>query len=82
MNAGVSYLNMALALDKDVKSKKKYKNKILDYYLRALPYMERYKAMAPDDKEKWAPSLYNIYLKLNMGRKFEEISEVLRQMRK
>lgn len=82
LNAGVSYLNMALALDKDVKSKKKYKNKILDYYLRALPYMERYRAMAPDDKEKWAPSLYNIYLKLNMGRKFEEISEVLRQMRK
>lgn len=82
LNAGVSYINLAVALDKDIKSKKKNKNRILDYYLRALPYMEKYRAMAPDDKERWAPSLYNIYLRLNMGRKFEEISEVLRQMRK
>ncbi len=44
--------------------------------------MEKYREMAPDDKERWAKSLYNIYLKLNMGRKFEEISGVLRKMRK
>ena len=59
-----------------------YSKKILDCYKRALPYMEKYREMAPDDKERWAKSLYNIYLKLNMGRKFEEISGVLRKMRK
>ena len=40
------------------------------------------KLLAPEDKERWAPSLYNIYLKLNMGRKFEEMSDILRKMRK
>lgn len=43
--------------------------------------MEKYRECEPDDKERWAPSLYNIYLKLNMGRKFEEISDILRKMR-
>ena len=82
LNAGVSYLNMALALENDTKKNKGNKKKILDYYKKALPYMEKYRVVAPDDKERWAPSLYNIYLKLNMGRKFEEISGILRKMRK
>lgn len=82
LNAGVSCLNLALALESDVANKKKNSKKILDCYKRALPYMEKYREMAPDDKERWAKSLYNIYLKLNMGRKFEEISGVLRKMRK
>ena len=66
----------------DTKKNKGNKKKILDYYKKALPYMEKYRVVAPDDKERWAPSLYNIYLKLNMGRKFEEISGILRKMRK
>ena len=81
LNAGVSYLNLALALEKDVKSKRTDRKKILGYYRKALPYMEKYRECEPDDKERWAPSLYNIYLKLNMGRKFEEISDILRKMR-
>ena len=81
LNAGVSYINMALALETDVKTRKSKRKEILGYYRKALPYMEKYRAMKPDDKERWAQSLYNIYLKLNMGRKFEEVSEILRKMR-
>ncbi len=81
LNAGVSYINMALALEKDVKNRKKNSRLILEYYKKALPYMEKYRVMKPDDKIRWAPSLYNIYLKLNMGKKFEEISDVLKKMR-
>lgn len=81
-NVGVSYLNMALPLEKDVKSRRVNRKQILDYYKKAMPYMEKYRELAPDEKERWAQSLYNIYLKLNMGRKFKEISEVLRKMRK
>lgn len=81
LNAGVSYINMALALEKDVKNRKKNSRLILEYYKKALPYMEKYRVMKPDDKTRWAPSLYNIYLKLNMGKKFEEISDVLKKMR-
>ena len=81
LNAGVSYINLALALENDSKNKKS-RITALDYYRKALPYMEKYRVLAPDDKERWATSLYNIYLKLNMGRKFEEISDILRKMRK
>lgn len=81
-NAGVSYINMALLLEKNAASKKKNRKKILEYYRKSLPYMEKYRQMMPDAKEKWAPSLYNIYLKLNMGRQFEEISGVIRKMRR
>lgn len=79
LNAGVSYINMALALEADAKSKKKNRKKILDYYKKALPYMEKYREMAPDKKENWAQSLYNIYLRLNMGSKFEEVSDILKK---
>lgn len=81
LNAGVSYLNLALSLEKDIKAKRENREKILNYYRKAMPYMEKYRMCEPDDRERWAPSLYNIYLKLNMGRKFEEISGILRKMR-
>ena len=82
LNAGVSYMNLALALEKDLKAGK-YENKnIIGYYKKALPYMEKYRALAPEDKERWAQSLYNIYLKLNMGRQFEEVTAILKKMRK
>ena len=81
LNAGVSYMNLALALEKDLKAGK-YENKtIIGYYKKALPYMEKYRALAPEDKERWAQSLYNIYLKLNMGRQFEEVTAILKKMR-
>ena len=40
--------------------------------------MERYRELAPDQKDKWAAALYNIYLNLNMGKKFEEIVGILK----
>lgn len=80
LNAGVSYINLALSLENITKSDSR--KKMLSYYRKALPYMEKYRALVPEDKERWAPYLYNIYLKLNMGRKFEEISSILHKMRK
>lgn len=44
--------------------------------------MEQYKKMRPEDKEKWAPSLYNIYLKLNMGKQFDEMNAILQDLYK
>ena len=40
--------------------------------------MERYRALKPEETDKWAAALYNIYLKLNMGLEFEEIDRMLR----
>lgn len=79
-NAGVSYLNLALYLERNLSSKRKNSNEIINYYKKSLPYMEKYMEMCPDDKEKWAPSLYNIYLKLNMGHDFEKMSNILQDI--
>ena len=57
----------------------KKRQQIKDLYSKSLTYMEKYRAMRPEDKDKWAAALYNIYLKLNMGKKFEEIDSILRQ---
>lgn len=73
--AGLGHLNLAFEAEK--KSGKKARQKAQTYYRKSLPYMEKYRAMAPDQKDKWAAALYNIYLNLNMGKKFEEISAIL-----
>jgi tetratricopeptide (TPR) repeat protein len=47
-----------------------------DYYEQARAYLEKYRALRPDEK-KWAPVLYDIYLNLNMGKEFEEIDAIV-----
>lgn len=81
-NAGVSYINLAVSLEKNLTSKRKNRTQIISYYKKSLPYMEQYKEMRPEDKEKWAPSLYNIYLKLNMGKQFDEMNAILQDLYK
>jgi len=78
-NAGACYINMAVLLEKDPVAARDQQKRITAYYKMALPYMEKFRQMAPDQRDRWAPSLYNIYLKLNMGRQFEEISNLLRK---
>ena len=80
-NAGVSYINKALLLEKDIKNLKANNEKILALYKKALPYMENFRVLEPVQKKRWAPSLYNIYLKLNMGKQFEEMSNILNKLR-
>ena len=76
-NAGVAYLNKAFLIEKGRVGAKQRKE-IRKLYRQALPYMERYRALAPQEKDRWAAALYNIYLKLNMGKEFEEIDRLLR----
>lgn len=77
-NAGVSYLNMAFRMERGAKHTQTTLEQTKELYRKAMPYMERYRALRPDDKDKWAAALYNIYLRLNMGKKFEEIDRLLR----
>lgn len=74
--AGTAYLNMALAVEGETPSRQT-KARLLELYRKACPYMEKYRTLAPDDKDKWAPALYRIYLNLNMGGKFEEIDKLM-----
>lgn len=72
-------LNQVLALDKQ-SQRKENRSKIRKLYMEARPYMEAYRKLAPDEKRKWAPALYRIYLNLNMGKQFEEIDKVMKKL--
>ena len=74
-NIGMAYLNKTVELEKV--SKRHDKAKIKALYQEAMPYLEKYRELAPNEKKKWAPALYRVYLNLNMGRQFDEIDKIL-----
>ncbi len=77
--AGVAYVNMAFVLEKKVTNgNSKAKKEMIEMYKKSLPYMEKFRSLCPDEKDKWGAALYNIYFNLNMGKKFEEIDRLLR----
>lgn len=51
-------------------------------YKSAMPYLQKYRTMAPDMQDQWALPLYTIYLNLNMGKEFDEIDKLLNQKKK
>ena len=58
------------------KSRKPYRQRLhnaQEQYRLCLPYMEKYRAMRPDDIGRWRPILYDAYLNLNMGKEFVEL---------
>ena len=73
-NGGLACLNIAQRMDS-----RKYKKEIKKMYEKARPYMEKYREMAPDEVDKWAPALYRIYFNLNMGKQFDEIDKLLKR---
>ena len=73
-NGGTAYLNLALRMDPQ-----RHKKQIKRMYEKALPYLEKYRELAPQDKQKWAPALYRIYFNLNMGKQFDEIDKILKK---
>ena len=73
-NAGTAYLNITLNMDA-----RKYRKQIRKMYQQAMPYMETYRKLAPDERQKWGPALYRIYFNLNMGKQFDEIDKILKK---
>lgn len=47
------------------------------YAEQALPYLEKYRELAPNETTKWAPMLYHVFLTLNQGSKFAEIEKLM-----
>lgn len=76
-NMGLAYYNKALNLEKTLPRTRKNRKTVNAYYEQSRPYMEKYRAMAPDQQSKWVPPLYTIYLNLNMGKEFEEIDKLI-----
>lgn len=75
-NAGLAYYNMAVELDKERQPSRAKRQQILELYNTALPYLEKYRTLAPDRQDNWLSPLYTIYLNLNMGKKFDEIDKL------
>ena len=73
-NAGTACLNMALVMDP-----RNQKKQIRKMYQKALPYMETYRKLAPQETKKWGDALYRIYFNLNMGKQFDEIDKILKK---
>jgi len=76
-NIATCYLNQALVLEEQNEPRKNH-SRLQYLYREARPYMERYRQLAANDKQRWAPALYRIYLNLNMGKEFEEIDRLMR----
>lgn len=78
-NAGLAYFNMAVTLDKNTQVSRKKHDEINDYYKKAMPYLEQYRKMQPDEVAKWSLPLYTVYLNLNKGKEFDEIDQIIRK---
>lgn len=75
-NMGLAYYNQALTLERTMTRNRKKRKAVNELYEKSRPFMERFRALAPDQKEKWVPALYTIYLNLNMGKEFDEIDKL------
>lgn len=77
LNAGLAKYNLGVNLDKSSQTFKQKRQQTLKYYKEALPYLEQYRKLAPQETDKWALPLYTIYLNLNMGKQFDEIDKII-----
>ena len=81
-NVGLAYFNQAVELDKNTQLTRMKHDEINKLYKSALPYLEKYRKLAPDMQDQWALPLYTIYLNLNMGKEFDEIDKLINQRKK
>ena len=73
-NIALAYYNKALEMESNTKLKPAERTRNVNaLYRKCRPYMERYRALAPEEKDRWRPVLYTIYLNLNLGKEFSEI---------
>lgn len=79
---GTSYYALAesiiiptMVTDANYSKATRERNRLLN---QARPHLEAYRKAAPEAADTWAPLLYEIYLYLNMGPEFEEISRYVR----
>lgn len=72
-NVALAFYNQTLDIQQKVTDTRMRNQQLTPLYENCRPYMERYRALAPDAKDRWKPVLYNIYLLLNLGKEFAEI---------
>ena len=68
--------DVEIPLDMFSEEFKAAKRKVVHTCAFARRYAERYRVLCPEEKDKWGPILYKIYLELNLGKEFEEICKL------
>lgn len=81
LNAGLAKYNQGVNKEHDSNNFKQKRQQVLSYYKEALPYLEKYRNLCPNNADKWAMPLYSIYLNLNMGKQFDEIDELIKKLK-
>ncbi|MDY5090516.1 MAG: hypothetical protein SPE75_02955 [Prevotella sp.] len=79
LNAGLAYFNQGIKISNNNKLLRTQRSTLQKLYKSALPYLEKYRKLAPDNVSVWGLPLYTIYLNLNMGKQFEEMDRLLKQ---
>lgn len=73
-NKGIDF-DATLVPDPTSKTYKAEKQKVNDMFRNAMPYLEKYRAARPDDKDRWQAPLYRIYFSLNESQKLKELEK-------
>lgn len=81
-NIGLAYFDQAIEMDKVKQKYKTKRQKMTKLYEKSLPYMERYRQLAPSQVRRWSLPLYTIYLNLNKGKEFDEIDKIRNEYRR
>lgn len=80
---GASYCHLAeqivVSHNADSKARREAYARRKGFYRDALPELEKFREMRPDEDGLWAPNLYYTYLNLNMGEQFEQISRYIQE---
>lgn len=79
LNAGLAFYNQAVKLGSNIVEARKHRASQKALYRQSLPYMQRYRELAPEAKSKWGVPLYTIFLNLNKGKEFEEMDRLLKE---
>lgn len=85
---GLAYCSMAKEISgkmqgMDLRSAdyQKLRMDMLDCYFKARKPLERMRNLLPDKARRWAPLLYQVYLYLNEGVKFEEMEGIMQSLK-
>ena len=76
-NKGLDY-DATLIPDPTSKTYKENKKKVNQMFEQAMPYLEKFRAARPNDKERWQAPLYRIYFSLNLSEKLKELETATR----
>ena len=79
LNAGLAFYNQAIKYDANILEARKNRSKQRQLYKRAMPYLQQFRKLRPEEQAKWGLPLYTIYFNLNMGKEFDEIEKIIKK---